>query len=90
MHFWKNDFYSYYYNYIVNPTVPDLYIHLRGVIFHITEFFLFFPISMSMDSTILILSNIRDFYRLEPTWSFLKIIFRSTDEREMGIYLMIA
>ena len=90
IHFWKNDFYTYYYDHIVNPTVSDLYIHLGRVIFHTTEFFLLSPISMSMNSTILILSNIRDFYRLTLTWFFWKTIFRSTDEREIGIYLMIA
>ena len=42
IYFWKNNFYTYYYDHIVNPTVPDLYIHLGRVIFHITEVFFAF------------------------------------------------
>ena len=56
IHFWKNDFYKYYFDHIVNPMVPDLYLHLRWVIFHTTEFFSLSPISICMDSTILVLS----------------------------------
>ena len=44
--FWKNDFYTYY-DLIVNPTAPDLYIHLGWVIFRTTKFFSLSPISMT-------------------------------------------
>ena len=93
IHFRKNDFYTYYYDHIVNPTVNDLYIHLGRVIFHTTELFSLSPIFMSMDCATLVLSNIRDFYRLTPTCFFcffVLVVFRSAGEREMGIYLMIA
>ena len=50
--------------------VPDLYIHLGRVIFHTTDFFSLSPISMSMDSATLLLSNIQDFYQLTPTCFF--------------------
>ena len=71
IHFWKNDSNTYYYDYIINPTIPDLYIHLGQVIFHTTEFFSLSSILMSMDSAILVLSNIQEFYRLMPTCFFL-------------------
>ena len=70
IHFWKNDSNTYYYDYIINPTIPDLYIHLGQVIFHTTEFFSLSSILMIMDSAILVLSNIQEFYRLMPTCFF--------------------
>ena len=75
IHFRKNDFYTYYYDHIVNPTVNHLYVHLGRVIFHTTELFSPSPIFMSIDSATLVLSNIRDFYRLTPTCFFLLFCF---------------
>ena len=42
IHFWKNDFYTYYYDHIVNHMVPDLYIHLGEWYFIPISFFFTF------------------------------------------------